>query len=123
MKTEDLLREKCQAAEAARDSYAGQLEEAKERISSLCDSFEKSSVAFKQLQDQVDMSHKIQKKMQQESDLLKRRSDLVQQKSERLMAENTKLLEQVSDAAEEDAVECVVVRWTECVARSSIPSH
>lgn len=93
--TEKVLQEKCLAAEGARDTYAKQLTDAKERIDAFCDSFEKSNTAFKQLQDQVDTSQKIQKKMQQESELLKKRSDLVQQKSQRLVTENEKLLEQV----------------------------
>jgi len=42
------------------------------------------------------MSNKIQKKLQQESDLLKKRSDLIQKKSEKVVTENDKLTEQVS---------------------------
>lgn len=94
-KTERILQEKCEAAEAARESYAKQLENARQKIDGFCDSFEKSNSAFKTLQEQVDVSHKIQKKMQQESDLLKKRSELVQQNSERCVAENQRLLGQV----------------------------
>lgn len=121
VKTESVLQEKCLAAEAARDTYAKQLEDAKVRINGFCESFEKSNAAFKQLQDQMDMSNKIQKKMQQESDLLKKRSDLVQQKSERLIAENERLLEQVLLQSCGLLAQGNLFRWMGCVGNWSIP--
>lgn len=60
------------------------------------------------------MSNKIQKKLQQESDLLKKRSDLIQKKSEKVVAENDKLTEQVSYKL--FGFECynLVIRWIVC---------
>eukprot|EP00210_Caulerpa_lentillifera_P002460 g2358.t1 len=94
-KAEILLQEKCKTSEEAKESFAKQLENAKEKITGFCTSFEQSNKAFKQLQSQLDMSNKIQKKLQQESELLKQRSDLVQKKSEKVVTENEKLTEQV----------------------------